>query len=284
MQEQVIHFGPNEELCGILTLPDGSTSALRQPVALILNAGIVHRVGPFRLHVNLARQLADRGFATFRIDLSGLGDSPVRSGDLGDANRAVLDAQDAMRALEQRGAERFVVIGLCSGAFNAHQVALADQRVCGSVFLDGIVFRTPGYYRRRWWARLTRPRFWRNAFKRRLFHEKGAMEQAGASLGEAEFFEIDRTQQEVASEIRTLLERKVQMLFIYTEGYDDISGAEQFKEMYGLEPSEQLQVEYMKKAEHTFRLVENRNEVVARIADWYQPMRWEFLSRGPAPS
>ena len=277
MQEQVIRFGPDQGLCGVLTLPDKSNEALSPPVALILNAGIVHRVGPFRLHVDIARTLAQKGFASFRLDLSGLGDSPVRRGDLAEENRAVLDARDAMDALESLGATRFVVMGLCSGAFNAHQVALADERVNGAVFLDGIVFRTAGFYRRRWWARLTRPRFWRNAFKRRLFAEQGPMEQEGASLGEAEFFETDRTQHEVSVEIQSLLERHVQLLYIYTEGYDDISGAAQFEEMYGIQPNDQLRVEYMEKAEHTFRLVENREDVVQRIANWYQNQQLEWL-------
>ena len=60
------------------------------------------------------------------------------------------------------------------------------------------------------------------------------------------------------------------MLFLYTDGFDDICGRAQFKEMYGFRPDEgQLQVEYYPRSEHTFRLTENRKMVCGRVANWY---------------
>ena len=75
MREQICNFGANNGLFGILTSPDDDAKLADAPVAIILNAGIVHRVGPFRMHVDIARQLAAKGFSTLRMDLSGLGDS-----------------------------------------------------------------------------------------------------------------------------------------------------------------------------------------------------------------
>ena len=80
MHETICQFGPNNGLTGILTEPDESVRVADAPVALILNAGIVHNIGPFRLHVDIARLLAAAGFSSFRIDLSGLGDSATRTG------------------------------------------------------------------------------------------------------------------------------------------------------------------------------------------------------------
>jgi pimeloyl-ACP methyl ester carboxylesterase len=272
MRESTCNFGPDGSLFGILTTPDEELKVEGAPVAIILSAGIVHRVGPFRLHVSIARQLAELGFSTLRIDLSGLGDSDARKGKFDSEDRARLDVSDAMDFLqENHAAGKFVLIGLCSGAYNAHRVAIVDERVAGGVFLDGIVFRTLGFYLRHHVARLFRPRFWRNAIKRRLADlNKSQFDDGGGSLGESEFFENDLSREEVASEIQAMLRREMQMLFLYTGGYDDVCGRSQFKEMFGLEPnSEQLQVEYYPQAEHTFRLTENRKTVCSRIAEWF---------------
>jgi len=269
MQETICKFGPSNGLTGILTEPSDSVRVADAPVALILNAGIVHNIGPFRLHVDIARMLATVGFSSLRIDISGLGDSETRTGKFVGENRAKQDAVDAMDYLaEHINNDRFVIIGLCSGAFNAHQVAVSDPRVVGAAMFDGIVFRTLGFYFRQY-ARMARPRFWRNAIKRRMIGESLAREAAGESLGESEFFEVDKTRAEVADEISGLVDRGVRLLFMYTEGYDDIASASQFQAMFGIKQSEQIQVEYFNQAEHTFRLKHNRKAACERLAEWY---------------
>ena len=269
MKETVCNFGPDDRLFGILTTPDEDVRVDDAPIALILNAGIVHRVGPFRIHVDIARQLAAAGFSTLRLDLSGLGDSSPRTGKIAVEDRAVLDVNDAMNFLEtETGVNKFTLLGLCSGAYNAHRVAVKDKRIVGAVFLDGIVFRTAGFYFRHYW-RIFRFRFWRNAIKRRLLQRSTEVDAAANALCETEFFDANLDQDAVVKEVKLLAQRNVQMLFLYTDGYDDIVGRSQFKEMYGLQPDDgQLQVEYYAKSEHTFRLIENRRAACTRIADW----------------
>jgi len=272
VKETVCNFGPNKSLFGILTTPDDDVRVENAPIALILNAGIVHRVGPFRIHVDIARQLAAAGFSTLRLDLSGLGDSAPRTGKIDEIeNRAVLDVCDAMDFLEsETGVAQFTLLGLCSGAYNAHRVAVQDDRIVGAAFLDGIVFRTTGYYWRRL-SRFFRPRFWRNGFKRRFSSRvNGSVDQETSAFNESEFFESDLDRDAVVEELNLLVQREVQMLFLYTDGYDDIVGRSQFKEMYGLQPDDgQLQVEYYPKSEHTFRLIDNRRAACERITDWF---------------
>ena len=112
MKEQVCNFGPNGSLFGILTTPDDDVRVDDAPIALILNAGIVHRVGPFRIHVDIARQLAAAGFSTLRLDLSGLGDSAPRTGKIEVDDRAILDVSDAMDFLQdETGVEKFTLLG-----------------------------------------------------------------------------------------------------------------------------------------------------------------------------
>ncbi len=102
MNETICKFGPEEGLFGILTTPSHDRKVNGAPIAIILNAGVVHRIGPFRLHVVLARQLAEQGFSTLRMDLSGLGDSQPRKGKINPEQRAELDVRDAMDFLTKQ--------------------------------------------------------------------------------------------------------------------------------------------------------------------------------------
>ncbi len=103
-------------LVGVLTTPNGGSAIS----AVILNAGSVHHVGPNRLHVELARDLAHRGVASLRFDLSNLGES--RIGEHPSENHpypdtAQSDTATACRWLvEERGFELTPLVGLCSGA------------------------------------------------------------------------------------------------------------------------------------------------------------------------
>ena len=56
MNEQPRFFGPGGGLFGIETLPAQRREGA--PTVLLLNAGLLHRVGPNRFNVELARRLA----------------------------------------------------------------------------------------------------------------------------------------------------------------------------------------------------------------------------------
>ena len=268
-QEQICKFGQQKNLLGVLTTPTAGEAVPQAPFVIILNAGIIHHIGPFRLHVQIARELATAGFSTLRMDLSGLGESPVRTGKTGIQERSIMDIKDTMDYLQQEhGAESFVLIGLCSGAFNAHQVAAIDDRVAGAVFLDGIVFRTLSYLIKHNIGRLLKPRFWKNAIKRRIYFGSNHTAGEDSPPDDDAFFWDDLDQDKITLELEGMLQRGMQMLVVYTGGYDDVCSAKQFKEMFGIAPNQQLQVNYLDKAEHTFRLLENRSELLMRIRTW----------------
>jgi alpha-beta hydrolase superfamily lysophospholipase len=244
---------------------------------VVLNAGIVHHVGPFRLHVLLARELAAQGFTTLRVDLSGLGDSSLRTGNATRSERILADLREVFAQLEStRGSQRFVLVGLCSGAYHLHQVAVKDRRVVGMVSLDGIGYRTRGYWWRAQILRRLRWRYWRNALKRRWLNwrrRKAGLvseEVAGRKLAEAEFFANDQAPAVVARELRDLRLRGADMLFVYTGGCEDVCGAQQFQEMFGISPDKQTQVEYYADCEHTFHVIANQQKVLGRIRQWAQ--------------
>ena len=98
MNERAVSFGPERGLLGILT----QTAAHRDgiPTVILLNAGLLHRVGPNRLSVDIARSLADLGYPCLRFDTSGVGDSELIEGGLLDIERScqeVIEAMDALR-------------------------------------------------------------------------------------------------------------------------------------------------------------------------------------------
>jgi len=140
-RERALRLGPAQNLVGILSRPEASGS--ERPAVVVLNAGVLHRVGPHRLHVRLTRRLAALGFAGLRLDLAGIGDSLAVAGTRSFRESAVADTQVAMDELTaQTGAARFVLVGLCSGADNALATAASDPRVAGLVILDPPSYRT----------------------------------------------------------------------------------------------------------------------------------------------
>ncbi len=136
MKEKVVSFGRENSLIGIITFPDEKIEKKDCPVLIILNAGFLHRVGPFRLYVDLARKLAHLGFTVLRFDLSGIGDSASQIDSIDYEETVINDVRDAMDFVSAKKANnRFVLMGICTGADNSHKVAMSDERVEDSLLL-----------------------------------------------------------------------------------------------------------------------------------------------------
>lgn len=156
-REHLLQCGASSHLVATLTIPlkcalrmlgadkvsaDGGEKSRRVGV-LLLNAGVIHRIGPHRINVKLARRLARGGVPSIRLDLSGLGDSARAGGTASMLEQAHLDIRAALDLLAERsGVSRFVIIGICSGAEYGYQYAEQDSRVCGLVMVDGYSFPT----------------------------------------------------------------------------------------------------------------------------------------------
>lgn len=141
MIEESTHvFGSDDRLVGIAT----RLSASRPKLGVVLiNAGVIHRVGPHRSAVKLARALAPLGVTVLRFDLSGIGDSRLSTRAMPYHEQAVEDVRDALDMMRAEfGLQRFVLFGICSGAVHACSTALADDRVAGVVLFDGYAFPT----------------------------------------------------------------------------------------------------------------------------------------------
>lgn len=156
-----LRFGADGELVGIVSLPD--RHALRPPTGggalpavVLLNAGVLHRVGPHRLHVVLGRALAARGLAALRLDLGGIGDSVATTAAGTFRDSAVADTRAALGGLADRlGSSRFALFGICAGADNALATALVDDRVTAIVLVDPHAYATRRSQLRELRSRLT---------------------------------------------------------------------------------------------------------------------------------
>lgn len=112
-------------LVGVLTEP--SERLAGSPTIMLLGNSNEPHVGPAREWVELARCWASHGLRVARLSVSGLGDSPVRPGQTEQvvyAPEALEDVVQAVRALEPDDPHQVVLVGMCSGAYQAVEAAL----------------------------------------------------------------------------------------------------------------------------------------------------------------
>lgn len=132
MSEEVVTFGSASALIGIRTHP---AHARRRTALVLVNSGVVNRVGANRMTVTLARALAEEGYQSLRFDMSGLGDSPERADGLAWTASSVLEIAEAIDLLGG-GCRPVVLYGNCGGAAKAFWTSLADTRVAGLLFTN----------------------------------------------------------------------------------------------------------------------------------------------------
>jgi len=280
MNESVVCLGPRGSLVGVYT-ETAEMTGCDVPAVIFPNAGITHRSGPFRIHVEVARRLASVGYPCLRMDLAGIGDSPGRSDDVPEQEGTLEDARYVMDFLQKQiGTKRFVFFGLCSGADDSHQIAVRDGRVVGIVALDAFAY--PSVFR------LSLRQFGRLAGQPRHVYQKAATALRSSRIGrtvlapppgpraetrrEERFQTLQRDfppQREVAAEIGALLNRGVQSLYIYSGGYKLYNYTRQFFDDFpNVRHNPGIEVEYFKEADHTYMLLADRDRLIDRVEAW----------------
>jgi pimeloyl-ACP methyl ester carboxylesterase len=138
-KEYAVLFSKDQSLVGILNENLTAVDPGRNSLAgvLLLNAGLIHHIGPNRIYVKIARRLAALGFVVLRFDLSGIGDSGPRKDKMPFAESVINEVRQAMDYLEHfKGIKHFFCIGLCSGATAAAQISAADHRIKKAVLIS----------------------------------------------------------------------------------------------------------------------------------------------------
>jgi dienelactone hydrolase len=277
MKEIALQFGPERNLVGTLTLP---VSAAQRPLALILTgAGVIHRIGPHRINVKLARHLAQLGFASLRFDLAGQGDSRSAASSLGYTEQAVVDMRAAMDHVGRTiDVQRFAIAGICSGANNAFAAAQTDTRVEALFLIDGEHFSTSKTRIVRWQRRIKGPILkaiapWLSKLTKAVVSRRGAAERdAAQAMAETRPFS---EQQVYAQAMQALVEREVQTCLLFSGSLlTTYNYASQFQEVFaGHDFVKQVEVQYCPEIDHTMTPRGAQQDLLNRVAAWALRLR-----------
>jgi len=264
---QAIVFGKYDHLVGVANIAQATTKKSTEQVAMILiTAGMLHNVGPFRLYVDIANSLETQGISSLRFDISGIGESLGVGSSGKSIERAASEASEAMDYLsENHGIKKFVVFGLCSGADDSVQTALNDERVIGVITLDGLGYKTPKFARNQRLF-LAKKILLFNNWKSKISSITGLKPPPVSLAVGGDIREFPETAEQASKEIQQLIDRGTQLHFIYTGGTDYYNYAKQLYDMLpyvnwkGTESTR-----YFPHMDHVILLCEDRQEMVAEI-------------------
>jgi pimeloyl-ACP methyl ester carboxylesterase len=289
VRETALLFGADKSLVGVISDPPAVTGVAvaagaptNAPALVLLNAGLLHRVGPNRLYVKLARRLAAAGFVVARFDLSGVGDSAA-AGERSDfGERAVAETRACMDLLaSSRGVQRFVVGGLCSGADNALLVAGQDERVAGLALLEPVSAPSAGQVLHSYRDRLRSPKSW----LRLLTGRSEAWSRLGEMLPRRRRPAVSAPPKERSEsaappvdlpgpQMRRFTERGGRLCLVYSADnpahyhYRTVLR----RDLEGAHP-ERLRVEVVPATDHVFTPLEAQARVVDVLGEWMKDLR-----------
>ena len=266
--EKVVRF--RSGLVGIQTESQETAASSDLPCVILLNSGIVHRVGTCRLSVKLTRALAAKGYHCLRYDSSGIGDSPPRKDTKPFEESAPLELQEVMDSLQStKGVEKFVVIGLCSGADVAYETAKIDSRICGIAQIDPYSYKNWKYYWKYYWPRVTNIDTWVRLIKRKL--SGGGGKAADAVVDDLElptYIRVFPPKDSVRDGLKRLASRDVKIYAIFT-GSAEYLYQEQFADVFSdVEMSELLTVTYLDNSDHMVTTLPEQRQLVSLISNW----------------
>lgn len=275
IREKVATFGVCGSLVGIVSEPE--TSVANKPAIIILNSGLVHRCGPFRIATRFSRFLAAEEYLTLRFDSSGIGDSPYGGGDKDYTGQLIQDVGHAITYLKRsHGVSQVVLFGICTGADNAHKATLVHHQIIGAIFVDGYAYKTPQFYFHRY-APLFRDiyRIGRaimtmcSSFTSRM--QKLVKQPQILNYSEKGFFSWKLPPKSSAiNDLKTMIERKVELLYFFTAGshrYCNYEG--QFRDSFPMiDFEQQLEICFLPQVDHTFILSEDQQLMFAVVKRW----------------
>ncbi len=265
MTEVAVQTGSHKHLSGVVSLPDPGSMA---PLGLVLmNAGVIHRVGPHRFNVKLARRLARLGYPVLRLDLSGLGDSLASPNGLPYEAQSVADLQSGMELLAAvSGAKSFVLAGICSGARNAWAAAMVDERVRGVWMMDGFYLETRKTFWHYWARRAAHEGLWplaRRLAHRLLAHRGNAPADDARSVGR----KTPEAEERFFAELSRLIGRGVRPCFVYSGSrLRHFSYESQLDDrLRGKVPAGAVTVHFMPEVDHTLTTLDGQAVVARQI-------------------
>jgi pimeloyl-ACP methyl ester carboxylesterase len=273
ISEQAVLLGKRKSLVGIITQSVGSTESCEGLAVVILNTGIIHRVGHHRMYVTFSRVLAEVGYTVLRFDLAGIGDSDNRADNLSPLESSLADITEVLDWLEStRQIKRVVLVGLCSGADHAVIYGSSDPRVVGLVLMDPSLPPTMRYFRDRIGRRLLRLSSW-VSIARTGSSNLGKMLIEGVA-GQTGWESRNPTlnhpklRSQLEHVYKRAVEQGIQFLVILT-GDGRQSYREQLLDAFpNVSFSGQLRLEFFDDCDHLFTLEADRARLLKIILEW----------------
>lgn len=270
--EKILQYGEENRLTGIITLPKEVDKLKGKPGIILLNAGILHKVGPYRLHVEIARALGKKGYPTLRFDLTDLGDSSSHISNRGNLtnNQYLDDIGHSIEIVNEKYmVENFVLIGLCSGAAYAHKYMVKDSRVAGGIFLDGYGYRTWKYCLYRSIELLSFQRI-SKYFERvaKILNKKKTVSNDD-SRERLHLWTLP-PKKRVESDLLHLISRNSKLLYIYSRGaYTYYNYHSQFQDMFkSPQISQDIDWHFFPHTDHLYINTGDRKQLIQLIEQW----------------
>ncbi|HSM06177.1 MAG TPA: alpha/beta hydrolase [Longimicrobiales bacterium] len=281
MIEKAVRFGPERTLVGVWSEPEEPVPSDDRVVVVMVNSGIIHHVGAWRLYVRLARALAGVGVASLRFDLSGVGDSGYAL-EAESLNASVLRDMDHAIAYvrDTRGWPRVVMSGLCSGAVDAIQAASSHHAVVGVVAIDLLAdFRNWRHHAVRYGSRLLRWESWKNTLLGRngtlsawlratVGRRAGGPDTVGTSSVDGGRRPL--TRQETHGTVGSIVARGTDVLFAFSAGLEhNYNHRGQFAGVFpDLAADPRITVMFFPDADHTFSDRAQQRALIEAAVDW----------------
>jgi len=278
MIEEPLQFGAGGRLFGVLTRPDDADDAA--PVSVFLNAGLLHRAGPHRLHVRLARRLAAHGRHSLRVDLGGIGDSLAPAG-VTYPDSVAIDFRDILALLgAELGDVPVMLFGLCSGADNAIKLALGNDRVTELVLLDPVCekddafeARASRFARKALATKAATPSRYMPALKRRIDAltqgPAGDSDEDGSSADSLSLRDLPGPA-DTRRAFELIRERNGRVLSVFTSyalRYYNDDG--QLRRVLGIDDYDEFATElFWPEARHTYPLETHRARLIDAVERW----------------
>lgn len=256
--------GPNAEPHdqGLFGVYREGTAA--SPVVVMLNSGLLGCSGPYGLYVEIAERLAATGIASARFDFSGKGESARKA--LSGQQAMLDDYAQLCDFLRLRGHQQTVLLGICSGADDALEIAQTSDNVAGLILLDGYAPKTLAYRRHYLQERITSPRRMAAWVARRSAELVTTRSKATPTNA----IELRRWESADAMQTRyrEVLDARCATLAVFTGAlqHDYYNHSGQLSRALGSPPN--LSEHYYPEMSHLYPASSQRQELIEQISQW----------------
>jgi hypothetical protein len=286
MKEYALLLGKERSIVGIITENDTFDPMRKRKMgAVLLNAGLIHHIGPNRIYVKLARQIAALSIVAMRFDLSGIGDSRPRSDSLPSEDAAIMEVREAMDYLQRaKGVDNIILISICASSPLAFMVTEVDTRVIGCILVNPMVPRinlaiqmdSQQYY---WNQALFNKASWVRIFRLKANFKN--VWQSTYSRILSKFFskhhnlESMQIAERLAAIFNAFKARNTKVMAIYSENEIGLKLLKKLigKKFFELEQAGIIKTAHLAATDHNVTSIQSQQELLAHVMEWIKTLR-----------